>query len=172
MKAAERILPLLSTVRRIGDNRWISQCPAHQDRHPSLSVRQVHDRTLIRCWVGCTVEQIVASIGLTLADLYNDRKGFRPNPVADRRHLAVQGLETWRQMELQHCGEELRARDALLSKINMVEAGVMSEATVWIFLRKAYRGYSEVEDRFERLLRNQDTLQLWRESRQSRRRHE
>jgi hypothetical protein len=103
-----------------------------------------------------------------MADLYNDHKFFRPNPVVDRRRLAAQGLETWRQMELKRCGAELRGRDALLSKTTyMLEAGIMSEATVWIFLRKAYRGYSELEHMFERLLRNQDTLQLWRQSRRS-----
>jgi len=170
MTAADRILSRLAGVRRVGDRRWVSRCPAHDDRSPSLSVRQVHDRVLIRCWAGCTAAEVVAAVGLTLADLYDDAQHSRPNPTADLRRVAAQGLERWRQTELQRSAEGLRLRDALSRAItDAVQAGAVTEVEAWDALEEAYAGYRQLEYKFERLLRNQDTLALWRESR---RRHE
>lgn len=71
---AGRLLPLLDGVRRTGPGRWTSLCPAHYDRNPSLSLRELDDGTLlIRCWVGCGAADVVAAVGLTLADLFPRR---------------------------------------------------------------------------------------------------
>lgn len=52
-----------------------ARCPAHGDVHPSLSVRQVPDgRILVHCFVGCSSADIVAALGLTLADLMPPRQ--------------------------------------------------------------------------------------------------
>jgi len=171
MTAAQRFLPLLSGVRSAGDRRWTARCPAHDDRSPSLSIRQADDRVLLRCWAGCTAAKVVAAVGLTLADLYDDaRQHSRPTPAADLRRLATQGIERRRQTELQRSAEGLRLRDALSRAItDAVQAGAVTEAEAWDALEEAYAGYSELEYKFERLLRKQDTLALWRESRESRR---
>jgi hypothetical protein len=47
------------------------QCPAHDDRFPSLSVKQGDDRVLVHCHAGCSTEAICAALGLTLADLFD-----------------------------------------------------------------------------------------------------
>jgi hypothetical protein len=48
-----------------------SQCPNHEDRHPSLSVSQGDDgRVLVHCHTGCTPEEIVGALGLHLRDLF------------------------------------------------------------------------------------------------------
>src|SRR5581483_1134806 len=57
-----------------------ARCPAHDDRANSVSVGTGDDgRVLLKCFAGCTVEAIVARIGLTLADLFaeHDRRGGR-----------------------------------------------------------------------------------------------
>ena len=52
---------------------WKACCPAHEDRSPSLSISEGDDgRILIRCHAGCTTEQVVAAMGLSLADLFPD----------------------------------------------------------------------------------------------------
>ncbi len=49
---------------------WKTQCPAHADTRPSLSIAEGDDgRVLIRCHAGCPVEAIVPALGLTLRDL-------------------------------------------------------------------------------------------------------
>ena len=162
--ATERLLTLLYGVRSRGNNRWMARCPAHEDRSPSLMIRQTQDRALIRCWAGCEAKEIVAAVGLTLADLYDRRS--KPDPGAQRRRRAAGGLETWRQTELQRCAEDLQTRDTIIRIIDrVVEDGVLTQDEAMISLAHEYDGYSGLENRFERLIRNQDTLQLWRESR-------
>jgi len=51
----DKILPLLDKVKKKGDNSWVVCCPAHDDKSPSLAIREVDDRLLIHCFAGCTV---------------------------------------------------------------------------------------------------------------------
>ena len=47
--------------------RWTACCPAHDDKKPSLSLRDEGDRVLWRCHTGCTqdaVRQALKSLGL------------------------------------------------------------------------------------------------------------
>jgi hypothetical protein len=165
--AVERLLPRLSHVRQIGE-RWIGRCPAHEDHSPSLSIRRTRDRVLIRCWAGCRATDIVAAIGLTLNDLFDGerRQHTKPDPVAQRKRRAIAGLEIWRQSEIQRIAEDLRTRDIIIQQIAAaVHARTLTENEALTSLEHEYRGYADFEYRFERLLRNEDTLQLWRESR-------
>ncbi len=58
------------------------QCPAHQDRGPSLSVREAEDRVLVHCFAGCSAEAVVGALGLAVADLFDhvatDRRASLP----------------------------------------------------------------------------------------------
>lgn len=50
---------------------YTSTCPAHDDRNPSLSVREGSDGTvLLKCHAGCPLDRIVSSAGLQLSDLF------------------------------------------------------------------------------------------------------
>ncbi|HPU06917.1 MAG TPA: DUF3987 domain-containing protein [Thermogutta sp.] len=52
---------------------WSAQCPAHDDRRPSLSVTEGTDgRVLVCCHAGCATESIVAALGLAMKDLMPD----------------------------------------------------------------------------------------------------
>src|SRR4029077_3161548 len=42
---------------------WTARCPAHDDRTPSLSIRDADDgKVLIRCHAGCDQEQVIATL--------------------------------------------------------------------------------------------------------------
>ena len=73
MAKIDVLLTSLEKVKFKGSDRWIACCPAHKDKSPSLSVRLIDDKILIHCFAGCGVDEIVSSIGLTLADLMPDR---------------------------------------------------------------------------------------------------
>jgi len=74
MSRADRLLERLQGVRRTGPGRWLARCPAHKDRSPSLSVRELDDgRVLLHDFAGCSAAEIVAAAGLTLADLMPER---------------------------------------------------------------------------------------------------
>jgi hypothetical protein len=68
----DSLLELLDSVSRSGDG-WSAACPAHDDSRNSLSVGLGEDdRVLVHCHAGCQAEEIVAQLGLSLADLFPD----------------------------------------------------------------------------------------------------
>jgi archaellum biogenesis ATPase FlaH len=70
-------LDLLEKVRSSGQG-WVSLCPGHEDKSPSLSIGIGDDgRILLHCHAGCPPEQIVAARGLTMADLMPPREEHR-----------------------------------------------------------------------------------------------
>ncbi len=52
--------------------QYMARCPAHNDRRPSLSIRDEKDKTLIHCFAGCEAKDIMEAIGLSLKDLYKN----------------------------------------------------------------------------------------------------
>lgn len=86
---AEIILDRLEGIRQAGDGRWMAKCPAHEDRSPSLSIRETSDGTvLIRCFAGCGAADVVAAVGLALADLFPEKLAdHRKKPARDFRHV-------------------------------------------------------------------------------------
>ena len=74
MTPTERVLDRLEAVRRTGPGTWLARCPAHDDRRPSLSIREAHDGwVLVHCFSGCGGADVVAQLGLDLADLFPPR---------------------------------------------------------------------------------------------------
>jgi hypothetical protein len=70
MTPTEILLPRLERVRQRGANQWSACCPAHGDRSPSLSVKELSDgRVLLHCFAGCSFEEVVSAIGLSINDL-------------------------------------------------------------------------------------------------------
>lgn len=65
----------LARARKTGPDRWLGHCPgpAHRcgDRHPSLSIRQNGERTLLHCFVcgAGTTPEIVRALGLSMSSL-------------------------------------------------------------------------------------------------------
>jgi putative DNA primase/helicase len=57
-------------------------CPAHDDRNPSLSVSQGNEGVVLYCHAGCTTEDVVAALGLTMADLFDTPKSNASDIVA------------------------------------------------------------------------------------------
>ena len=67
----ERLLARLQGVRGAGQDKWTAKCPAHDDRHSSLSIRVGMDnRAVMFCHAKCTVSAVVAALSLTMGDLF------------------------------------------------------------------------------------------------------
>ncbi len=62
--------PRLKGVRR-GGRGIAANCPAHDDKHQSLSVCEGEGRILVKCFAGCSTETIVNKLGLTWKDLFD-----------------------------------------------------------------------------------------------------
>ena len=89
MSAAD-ILSRLEKVHRTGPGRYTARCPSHDDKGPSLAIRELDDgRILLHCFAGCSVHQIVGAVGLEIQALFPPREiahgkpERRPFPAAD-----------------------------------------------------------------------------------------
>ncbi len=69
----EAILTRFQCVRRNGNGSYVAKCPAHADKNPSLSIREVGGKVLLKCFAECTVEAICAAAGIEMADLFSHR---------------------------------------------------------------------------------------------------
>ena len=52
----------LNKVRWHEDYKFSACCPAHNDRNPSLSVSDVNGKTLVKCFSGCTQEEVIGAL--------------------------------------------------------------------------------------------------------------
>jgi len=67
----ERVTAALAArgSKQIGHD-W--QCPAHDDGRPSLSVTAAKDKVLVHCQAGCSTEEVVSVLALSMPDLFED----------------------------------------------------------------------------------------------------
>ena len=71
---AVALLDHLALVHRTGEGRWVARCPSHEDRRPSLSIRELEDqRVLLHCHAGCSVENVLGAVGLGFDALFPPR---------------------------------------------------------------------------------------------------
>ena len=76
------ILDKLEKVKRLPNGQYQARCPVHHDTIPSLSLRQDNNNILIHCQAGCSVESIVAKLGLQMSDLFIDKPSPKGEIVA------------------------------------------------------------------------------------------
>lgn len=75
MSELDLVLNRLDGVEK-RNGSWQARCPAHDDHTPSLSITEGDDgKVLLKCFAGCTSEDITGAIGLTLRDLFPDVEG-------------------------------------------------------------------------------------------------
>lgn len=74
-----KLLEHLTGVRKTGADKYIARCPAHADKRPSLTIREMSDgRVLLHCFAGCETEDVLAAVGLTFRDVMPERLGDFP----------------------------------------------------------------------------------------------
>ncbi|MEE9339939.1 MAG: CHC2 zinc finger domain-containing protein [Methylococcaceae bacterium] len=83
MDKLELVTQQLSKLRKTGEGKYLACCPAHDDKNPSLSIKETGDsKILLHCFAGCEVNEIVSALGLTLVDLMpknpDFKKGIKP----------------------------------------------------------------------------------------------
>ena len=69
MSALNTLLSRLEKVQSIGNSRYKALCPAHDDRSPSLAIKDDDGRLLLHCFCGCETADVLGAIGLTFADI-------------------------------------------------------------------------------------------------------
>lgn len=87
----DNILSRLNKVKGRNGN-WVACCPAHEDRSPSMTIRETPDgKILMHCFSGCSIGEIAGAIGIDLSDLFpptNDYDYNKPQRRDKPRFLA------------------------------------------------------------------------------------
>lgn len=84
----ENVLANLTNIRKRQGSQWSARCPAHDDRGPSLSVRETPDgAVLLHCFAGCPVDAVVGAMGFDLSNLFPPRQVTGHEPKRTPRLL-------------------------------------------------------------------------------------
>ena len=74
MMSVNTLLSHLTKTKRTGNGRYLACCPAHPDKRPSLSIRELDDgRVLVKCFAGCSVEEVLHAVGLEFDSLFPEK---------------------------------------------------------------------------------------------------
>jgi len=85
MSAVNKLLDRVANPKLSAPGRWMCKCPAHEDRGPSLSIRELEDgRVLIHCFAGCGSGDVLAAIGLKMSDLFDKPLAHHLSPIRSR----------------------------------------------------------------------------------------
>ncbi len=89
--------------RKVGQG-WTARCPAHDDREPSLSIRDADGKVLVRCHAGCNQRDVIAALkarGLWDGKAHSSirksrhRKVSPPRPDPDQTERSAVALSIW-----------------------------------------------------------------------------
>jgi len=109
----------LDAVRRSGCG-YMARCPAHDDRSPSLSIREGERGLLVRCFAGCSWTDICEAIGVKPKDLFYDTDGPVDRAAIRRTQARRQAART-RQRAKGRRADALREAGAVLRAATGIE---------------------------------------------------
>lgn len=69
MSQLDAFLSRLQKVRGRHGN-YTACCPAHEDKAPSLAVKEEGGKIVMHCFAGCAVHDIVGALGMDMTDLF------------------------------------------------------------------------------------------------------
>lgn len=93
------VLGRLERCKPAGSGQWKACCPAHDDRNPSLSIKEGDSgAVLLKCFAGCETADVVAAMGLELSALFPPKDSASGgNSRAQRNFTRPPGARTERE---------------------------------------------------------------------------
>lgn len=110
-----RLLDRLEGVKQLDALQWSARCPAHEDRHSSLSVSRGQKGVLMHCHAGCSSDAIAHAVGVPLAEWFDPDN---ERPVLHVAASAGEPLPTGDQ--LQAWARRLQTHSGLLRRLQEV----------------------------------------------------
>ena len=119
MRPVDKLLSRLDRVNERSDGQYLACCPAHEDKSPSLSIKEVDGgRVLVYCFAGCSAAEVCASVGLELRDLFRvgeSQQSYQVGPRLSHRDLlallATEANVVYLVADMLYHGKELSEQD-------------------------------------------------------------
>lgn len=116
--SADDLLSRLHKVKRVGNGVWQACCPAHEDRSPSMRIKECDDgKILLHCFAGCGAADILGAVGLDFDALFPEKlehHGKRERaPFSHREAMNAMSFEV---TFLAACSTQLRKGQKLSDK--------------------------------------------------------
>jgi len=91
MKHVHEFLAALVKVKSVGRDAWMAQCPSHDDRRASLSVKVADDgKILLKCHAGCLTETVLGQIGMKFENLFPEsEQDWKENRAEERKTFVI-----------------------------------------------------------------------------------
>ena len=113
---ASQLLPNLDAVRARGPGKWSARCPSHADQSPSLTIAEGERGLLLKCWAGCSLQEITGALQVTVKDLFFDTLGAdsdeRRQAIEQRKRAKIEEQAVYRAEGLRM--DALREAEALI----------------------------------------------------------
>mgnify|MGYP006181942565 FL=1 len=119
MRPVDKLLSRLDRVTERSGGQYLVCCPAHEDKSPSLSIKEVDGgRVLVYCFAGCSAAEVCASVGLELRDLFRVGESQQRYQVGPRLShgdllalLATEANVVYLAADMLYHGKELSEQD-------------------------------------------------------------
>jgi Domain of unknown function (DUF927) len=133
---SEEILSRIQGVKSSGSDpqQYVGLCPAHEDKRHSLSIYVGEKQVLLYDHAGCSIEQVVSSMGIELADLWDDKEIALETKYLYRK---VDGAVAFEKIKKVVGGKKSfyqkgRNKQELLYRLPEVVGAVSAGQEVWI----------------------------------------
>lgn len=140
---ASEFLSRLDGVRPRGVGKWSARCPTHQDHSPSLSIGEGADRILLHCFALCENRDIVAALGLTMADLFFDTTSIHRKRATTKPMRTDDAALAFR-FELAALDRRLRA-ERVVQAVNSISINELPDNDLDRLVDAAARAYADIE---------------------------
>lgn len=127
------IIERVQKARKVSADSYMACCPAHEDKSPSMRITERDGKILVHCMAGCTPDDILAAIGLTWADLFEDKMdAARQAATSQKTRLPrIDPMEHERTIlfiyrEDRKAGRDISMEDAARVKIAIERLGAAS----------------------------------------------
>jgi hypothetical protein len=100
------ILSKLPDAKQGTNGSWSARCPAHDDRHPSLSISATSEGVvLLKCHAECATYEVCKALGMQLSDLFppqfaDGKRGSGMNVVATYAYTDPDGQKLFEVVRL------------------------------------------------------------------------
>ena len=76
IRSLDDFLALLKSVKRDRESQYKALCPGHNDREPSLSIKEADGKILLKCFSGCELADILKPLNLEAKDCKGGKTSF------------------------------------------------------------------------------------------------